>query len=366
MAKRDYYDVLGVERRATTQEIKKAYRKAAREFHPDRNPNNAEAETKFKEASEAYAVLSDDAKRAAYDRMGHAAFGGGGGDPFAGFDPFENFGDLFQEFFGGDVFGRRRGGRGGRRGADLRYNLEIDFMLAAHGSEQTIRVPRHETCQTCQGQGGERELCPRCEGQGQIQMQQGFFRIARTCDRCAGTGQSLKRACADCRGQGRVESLHKLSVRMPAGVDTGTRLRLRGEGEAGVQGGEAGDLYVVLIVRDHPLFEREGADIACEVPISIAQATLGAEIEVPGLEGRRKVAVAPGTQSGEVVRLRGDGLPRLSGGGRGDQLVQFFVEVPTKLTAEQRSLMEKFAEASGDDVSPRRRTFLDKLKELFD
>jgi len=366
VAKRDYYEVLGVERKASTQEIKKAYRKLAREFHPDRNPDNPEAESRFKEASEAYAILSDDSKRSAYDRMGHAAFGGGGGDPFAGFDPFESFGDLFQEFFGGDVFGRRRGGRGGRRGADLRYDLEIDFLSAARGTEEAIRVPRHRPCETCSGQGGERETCPRCEGHGQIQLQQGFFRIARTCDRCAGSGQSLKRACGDCRGQGRVESVHKLSVRIPPGVDTGTRLRLRGEGEAGLQGGEAGDLYVVIVVREHPLFVREGADIACEVPISIAQATLGAEIEVPGLEGRRKVTVAPGTQSGEVVRLRGEGLPRLNGGGSGDQLVQFFVEVPTKLSSEQRELMEKFAAASGDDVSPRRKTFLDKLKELLD
>jgi molecular chaperone DnaJ len=364
--KRDYYEVLGVDRGASLQEIKKAYRGIARQFHPDRNPGNAEAETTFKEASEAYAVLADDEKRAAYDRFGHAGIGGGTGNPFGeGFDPFQSFGDLFEEFFGRDVFGRRGSRGGGRRGADLRYDLEVDFRVAANGGEETLRIPRHETCVTCQGQGGERETCPRCNGQGQIQLQQGFFRIARACDRCGGLGQSLKRACPDCRGQGRIESMHKLSVRIPAGVDTGTRLRLRGEGEAGVQGGPAGDLFVVVTVREHPMFQRDGADLICELPISIAQATLGAELEVPAIEGKRTVRIEPGTQPGHVIRLRGAGLPRLGGAGRGDQLVQVYVEIPNKLNARQRELMEKFAEVSGDDVTPRRSSFLDKLKELF-
>lgn len=367
MEKRDYYDVLGVDRGATLQDIKKAYRNLARQYHPDRNPGNEEAESKFKEASEAYAVLADDEKRAAYDRFGHQGISGGaGGDPFgAGFDPFQSFTDLFEEFFGRDVFGRRGGRGGGRRGADLRHDLEVDFKVAANGGEANLRFARHEGCRTCNGQGGERETCPRCNGQGQIQLQQGFFRIARACDRCGGLGQSLKRACSDCRGQGRVESVQKLSVRIPAGVDTGTRLKLRGEGEAGLQGGESGDLIVVVTVRDHPMLQRDGADLLCELPISIAQATLGAELEVPAIEGKRSVRIEPGTQPGHVIRLRGGGLPRLGGGPRGDQIVQVYVEIPHKLSARQRELMEKFAELSGDEVSPRRSSFLDKLKELF-
>jgi molecular chaperone DnaJ len=244
--------------------------------------------------------------------------------------------------------------------------MEVDFMVAALGGEQNIQIPRHEPCQTCNGQGGDRETCPRCHGQGQIQMQQGFFRLARTCDRCAGSGQSLKRACQDCRGQGRTETVKKLQVNIPAGVETGTRLRLRNEGEAGLRGGGSGDLYIVLHVRPHPLFEREGPDLICELPVSIAQAALGAEVEVPGLQGRTKLSISPGTQSGEVIRLRGAGLPRLGGGPRGDQLVRVFVEVPTKLSPEQRKLLERFAELSGDDVAPRQRSFLEKLRGILD
>ena len=363
--KRDYYEILGVGQTAEPGELKRAYRKLAHQYHPDKNPNNPEAEDKFKEASEAYAVLTDPEKRAAYDRFGHAGISGGG-DPFAGFDPFQSFGDLFSEFFGGDVFGRRGGGRAGLRGADLRYDLEVDFLVAALGGDETLRIPRHEKCQSCGGAGGEREVCPRCNGQGQIQLQQGFFRIARTCDRCGGLGQSLRRACDECRGQGRTETVQKRTVSIPSGVDTGTRLRLQGEGEAGVRGGPSGDLYIVIQVREHPLFERDGPNLICELPISIVQAALGCEVEAPGLESRTSLQIAAGTQSGDVIRLPGKGMPRLGGGSRGDQLVHIYVEVPTRLTDEQRELLEQFARVSGDDVMPRRRGFLDKLRDLFD
>ena len=367
--KRDYYEVLGLDRRAEPVELKKAYRKLAHQYHPDKNPNDPTAEAKFKEASEAYAVLSDAEKRSAYDRLGHAAFQGAGGtDPFSGFDPFSSFSDLFNEFFGGDLFGARggRGRRGGRRGADLRYDLEIDFARAATGGEEAIRIPKHRLCDECRGTGGDREVCPRCQGQGQVHLQQGFFRISRTCDSCDGIGQRLRHACSNCRGQGRVETVQKMNIRIPAGVDTGTRLRLSGEGEAGYDVGPPGDLYVVLRVREHPLFERHGSDLICEVPISIAQAALGCEVEVPKLEGKEMLSIAPGTQSGEVIRLRGEGMPSLSSRTRGDQLVQIFVEVPTRLSEKQRGLLEEFARESGDDVNPLRRGFLDKLRELFD
>jgi molecular chaperone DnaJ len=366
--KRDYYEILGVERAASPEEMKQAYRKVAHRYHPDKNPDDPDAEARFKEASEAYAVLSDLEKRAAYDRLGHAAFSGAAGaDPFAGFDPFSSFSDLFSEFFGGDLFGRsRRSTRGGRRGADLRYDLEVDFDVAALGGEQSLQVPKHRTCEECGGLGGERDLCPRCGGHGQVHLQQGFFRISRTCDSCGGLGQRLKRACFGCRGRGRVEIVQKIGVRIPSGVDTGTRLRLSAEGEAGYDGGPPGDLYVVLKVRDHPLFERQGADLLCELPISIAQAALGCDVEVPLLEGKDTLQISPGTQSGEVICLRGRGLPRLGGGPRGDQLVQIFVEVPTRISDKQRELLEEFARVSGDEVNPRRRSFLNKLRELFD
>jgi molecular chaperone DnaJ len=366
LERRDYYEVLGVDRGAEPDALKKAYRQLAHRYHPDKNPGNDEAEASFKEASEAYAVLSDPEKRTAYDRFGHAGVSGGG-DPFAGFDPFNSFADLFNEFFGGDVFSRGRGRRStGRRGADLRYDLEVDFGVAALGGEQRLQIPKHKSCEECAGAGGERETCPRCQGLGQIQLQQGFFRISRTCDRCAGLGQSLRRACAECSGRGRVETVQTINVRIPAGVDTGVRLRLTSEGEAGYEGGPPGDLYVVVHVADHPLFERDGPDLHCELPISIPQAALGGEVEVPTLEGKEKIVIRAGTQSGEVIRLQGRGMPRLGGGARGDQLVAIFVEVPTRLSDEQRELLEQFARVSGDHVSPRQRGFLDKLRDLFD
>ncbi len=364
--KRDYYETLGAERSASADELKRAYRKLAHRYHPDKNPDDPGAEARFKEASEAYAVLSDPEKRRVYDRLGHAGISGGmAGDPFEGFDPFSSFGDLFNEFFGGDLFGRRQRG-GAQRGADLRYDLELDFATVAYGAEETLRLPRHETCEACDGLGGEREICPACHGQGSVQLQQGFFRISRTCDRCQGLGRSLRRACEACRGQGRIETVRNRTVRIPPGVDTGTRLRLQGEGEAGLRGGPPGDLYVVILVGDHPLFERDGAHLICEVPVSISQAALGAKVEAPSIDGKTEIEIKPGTQSGDVIRLRGQGLPRLGGGPRGDQLVRIFVEVPTRLSDEQRELLERFAELAGDDVTPRRRGFLDKLRDLFE
>jgi molecular chaperone DnaJ len=368
LASRDYYEVLGVERGASPEGLKKAYRKLAHQYHPDKNPDNPEAEARFKEASEAYAILSDPEKRAQYDRFGHAAFaGGGGGSPFGqDFDPFSAFGDLFGEFFGGDIFGGRgRRRRGGQRGADLRYDLEVDFSVAALGGEEALSIPKHKACGDCNGRGGERATCTRCGGQGQIVMQQGFFRVARTCDGCAGSGQALKRACGTCRGSGRIETLQELSVRIPAGVDNGVRLRLSGEGEAGHDGGPPGDLFVVVHVRDHPLFERREADLICDVPISIAQAALGCEVEVPTLEGKEKIQVAAGTQNDEIVRLRGRGLPRLRGGPRGDLHYRIAVEIPTKLSARQRELLQEFAKLAGDDHTPARRGFLEALRDLF-
>ncbi len=363
--KRDYYEILGVDPRVGPDDLKRAYRKLAHQFHPDKNPDDPAAEASFKEASEAYAVLSDPEKRGTHDRFGHAGVTGGqGGDPFAGFDPFTSFGDLFNEFFGGDLFGQRRGG--GRRGADLRYQLEVDFQDAAFGSETMIRIPRHQTCAQCNGLGGEVETCPRCGGLGQVQLQQGFFRIARPCDRCSGMGQSLKRACEGCRGRGRIENVVERTVKVPEGAFTGLTLRYRGEGEAGLRGGPTGDLNVVIQVRPHPIFERDDLDVHCELPISIAQASLGCEVDVPTLRGVRSITIQPGTQSGDLVRLRGEGIPRLGGGPRGDQLVRVFAEVPTRLSAEQRELLERFAELSGDDVAPRQRGFLDKLRDLFD
>jgi len=365
--KRDYYEILGVDRAAGTDVLKRAYRKLAHKYHPDKNPDDPDAEALFKEASEAYAVLTDAEKRANYDRFGHAGVSGGaGGDPFAGFDPFQSFGDLFSEFFGGDLFGRRGGRSAGFRGADLRYELEIDFNTAVFGGEKKIRIPRHDPCEDCGGAGGDLQTCPRCGGVGQVEMQQGFFRIARPCDRCRGSGQSLTRACEACTGAGRIETVVERQVKIPEGSYSGLTLRYRGEGEAGLRGGGTGDLNVVFLVRRHKIFERDDLDLHCELPISIAQAALGADVEVPTLEGRRQIRVESGTQSGDVIRLRGEGVPRLGGGPRGDQLVRVFVEVPTNLTSEQRELLERFAEISGDDVTPRRRGFLDAVRDLFD
>ncbi len=371
MAKRDYYDVLGVPRGAADEELKKAYRRLALKFHPDRNPDDPGAEEKFKEASEAYTVLADPEKRRAYDRFGFEGVGAGGPGGFPGGD-FAAFGDLFNDLFG-DLFGARMGGRSkgrGQRGADLRYTHEIELREVLTGVETSLAIPRMLRCESCNGSGARAgtkpESCGRCGGSGQAIFQQGLFRISRPCDACRGEGQVVRDPCRSCRGSGRTEGERSIKVRIPPGVEDGMRLRVAGEGEAGISGGPPGDLYVVIRLQPHPLFMREGADLVCEVPIPFVQAALGAEIEVPTLEGRVALRIPEGTQSGKLLRLRGKGLPTLAGGARGDQLVRLFVEVPSRLTKSQRELLERFASESGTDVSPVTKGFLDKLRELFD
>ncbi len=367
--KRDYYDVLGVSRSASEEDLKRAYRKLALQYHPDRNPGDKAAEERFKELGEAYQVLSDQARRAAYDRFGHAAFEQGGG--FGGFDfsaGFEDIlGDLFGDFFG---TGRGRGRSRARRGQDLQYQLEVTFEEAAKGCEKTISIPRLTRCATCSGSGAKpgtkAATCAQCRGTGQIRLQQGFFTIAKTCSTCGGQGTVVSSPCADCHGNGMLRQAHTLNVRIPAGVDHGSRLRLRGEGESGDHGGPSGDLYVLLRVAEHPIFLREGADVVCEVPVSFAQASLGVEIEVPTLDGPRQLKVPAGTQSGHAFRLRGLGVPDLNGGyGRGDQVVRLVVETPRKLSARQRELLEEFARISGEEVHPMSKSFLQKVKSML-
>lgn len=383
MSKRDYYDVLGVARGASENELKKAYRKLAMECHPDRNPDDPAAEERFKQVSEAYAVLSDPDKRARYDRFGHAGVGGpGGGGPGADFGDLGNFGDLFNDLFG-DIFGGG-GGRGGsrrgrgQRGADLRYNLEISLDDVLNGCEPRLKIPRMNRCGTCSGtgaaEGSRPSRCGRCEGTGQLVFQQGFFRVNRPCDACGGAGEVISNPCATCRGAGRVEGQQTIQVKVPPGIDEGARLRVTGEGEAGVAGGPPGDLYVVMVLREHPLFRREGTDLHIEVPVAFVHAALGGEIEVPTLDGKVSLAIPEGTQSGRVLRLRGKGLPPLQprldpaqlAKMRGDLYVKVFVEVPTKLNARQRELLEEFAAQSGHEVSPATKGFVEKLRDLFD
>ncbi|MFN8544321.1 MAG: molecular chaperone DnaJ [Candidatus Binatia bacterium] len=369
--KRDYYEILGVSRSATEEDLKKAYRKLAIKWHPDKNPENrAEAEERFKEISEAYQILADGERRAQYDRFGHAAFEQGGG--FGGFEfaagGFEDIiGDLFGDFFG---TGRGRGGRTrARRGADLQYRLDLTFEEAARGAEKTITIPRTSPCETCEGRGAkpgtQPRPCPQCRGTGQIRFQQGFFSIAKTCGQCNGNGSIVANPCPTCGGAGTERRAHTLSVKIPAGVDTGSRLKLRGEGEAGASGGPSGDLYVVIEVQEHPLFVREGADIICDVPVSFAQVALGAEIEVPTLEGASKVKIPAGTQSGQVFRLKGKGIPDLGGYGRGDEIIRVMVETPRKLSARQRELVQEFARESGEEVHPLSKSFLDKVRAML-
>ena len=370
MSKRDYYDVLGVNRNASETEIKKAYRKLAIQCHPDKNPGDQAAEERFKELSEAYAVLSDGQKRALYDQYGHAGIDQGGGFGFSsggfGGTPFEDlFGDIF-----GDIFGTsRRTSRGGRRGDDLRYNLSIAFEEAAFGLETKIQLPRHQHCEKCHGSGAKPGTspvsCPSCSGTGQVRFQQGFFSLTRPCPDCQGEGKKVVDPCSNCHGTGLVRSKKTLSLKIPAGIETGNRLKLNGEGEPGSQGAPPGDLYVVISVKDHPIFHREGNNVLCELPVSITQAALGCELEVPTLDGKVKLKIPAGTQSGKVFKLSDKGIPVLQGYGRGDQLVVARVETPTKLTARQKELLEEFAREAGEDFHPMGKSFFDKVKELF-
>src|SRR5262245_14854916 len=366
--KRDYYEVLGVERSASDEDLKKAYRKLALRYHPDKNPGDKAAEERFKEISEAYQVLCDAERRAAYDRFGHAAFEQGA--PFGGFDfgaGFEDIiGDLFGDFFG---TGRRGGRTRARRGQDLQYQLDVTFEEAALGCEKTLSIPRMSACATCGGTGarpGTRPAaCKQCGGSGQIRFQQGFFTIAKTCGTCNGQGTVISSPCADCDGAGARRRTHTLTARVPGGVDTGSRLKLRGEGESGGNGGPAGDLYVLIRAAEHPIFVRDGANVVCEVPVSVVQAALGTEIDIPTLDGPRKVKVPAGTQSGHLFRLRGLGVPDLNGYGRGDQVVRLAVETPRKLSPRQRELLEEFARISGEEVHPMSKSFLEKVKSLL-
>jgi molecular chaperone DnaJ len=364
--KRDYYEVLGVERSADEAAIKSAYRKLAHQYHPDKNPGNREAEDLFKEASEAYEVLSDPDRRARYDRYGHANgfqdFGFGGA---AGATINDIFGDIFGEMFGGG--GRRARPR--TRGSDLRYHLEIAFEEAAFGTTSRITIPRPKPCASCKGSGAKPgtgpRTCPTCGGAGEIRLTQGFFSIARTCHQCQGQGRVIAEKCPTCGGAGAMREDATVEVKVPPGVDTGTRLKLAGEGEpAPVAGGAPGDLYVVVQVREHAVFTREDTEVLCEMPISFTQAALGATIDVPTLDGPAKLKVPAGTQSGKVFRLKGKGIPALQGGGRGDEHVRIFVETPTHLTKEQRELLERFAAASGEETNPRARTFWEKVQDL--
>jgi molecular chaperone DnaJ len=374
LTKRDYYEVLGVSRDVDEDALKRAYREIAMRDHPDRNPDDPSAEERFKEASEAYAILSDAEKRQAYDRFGHAGVGAGApGGGFQDFGDLGNFGDIFEGLFG-DLFGgarpgARRRGRG-QRGADLRYNLEVELHDVLEGLESTVKIPKTRPCGTCNGSGAKPgtspEICGGCRGSGQVVLQQGFFRVSRPCTDCAGTGEIVRDRCTDCRGQGRTEGQQTINVRIPPGVDDGTRLRLTGEGEAGISGGPPGDLYVVIAVRTHDLFEREGPNLHCQVPVTMVQAALGAEIDVPTLEGKVKLKIAEGTQSGKVMRLRGKGLPTLRTTTRGDQLLHIFVETPTRMTKPQRELLERFAGESDVKVSPAHKSFLEKIRDLFE
>jgi len=373
---RDYYEVLGVTRAAAVDEIKSAYRKAALKWHPDRNPENkSEAEVKFRECTEAYSVLSDAQKRQIYDTYGHAGLSSSGVGQ--GFDNtvFQDFHDIFGDFFGfEDLFGGGGGRRGrsrAQRGADLRYDMSLTFEEASAGVTTKIKLPRQEYCEACNGTGAKKgtgvQACQTCAGRGQLAYQQGFFTITRTCPACQGAGQIVKERCPECRGQGRLEREKMIELRIPPGVDTGTRLRVAGEGEPGPNGGPTGDLYVVLEVKEHQFFERRGADLYCTIPLSIAQATLGTELQVPGLNGEEKLKIPEGTQSGAVFRLKGRGLADPRGGGKGDLYYHVRVLTPTKLTRDQRKLIEQLGSTLKVENKPadRNSSIFDKVKDIF-
>jgi molecular chaperone DnaJ len=376
--KRDYYEVLGVARGASAEEVKKAYRKLALKYHPDRNPGDKAAEEKFKEVAEAYEVLSDDQKRGRYDQFGHAAVGGatvaGGAPGGPGYvDPY----DIFEQVFGGrggaifdEFFGGGRGGGGARRGSHLRVDVTLTFDEMARGVKKTIALRRHEACATCNGSGAKagsgRKQCPQCGGMGQVrQVAFGFMQVASTCPRCRGEGSTVENPCATCRGSGREVKKREIAVDFPAGIDDGTQMHLRGQGEGGLHGGPAGDLIVVVRVAPHPLFRREEDDLHVTAPVSFADLALGQTIEVPTLEGREKVKLRPGTQSGEHLRVRGRGLPNVRDGRRGDLVVTVDVEVPKKLSTRQEELLREFREIEERSPGPKRKGFMDRLTELF-
>ncbi|MEJ1992571.1 MAG: molecular chaperone DnaJ [Maritimibacter sp.] len=380
MSKRDYYELLGIAKGASADEIKKAYRKKAKELHPDRNSDNPNAEAQFKEVNEAYDVLKDEDKKAAYDRYGHAAFEGGmgggprpGGGGFHGQGDFASaFSDVFDDLFG-DFMGGQRGGGGGRRatrGSDLRYNLRVTLEEAFNGLQKTINVPTSVACDECHGTGAdggaEPTTCPTCSGMGKVRAQQGFFTVERTCPTCHGMGQMIKNPCKSCHGAGRIEKDRSLSVNIPAGVETGTRIRLAGEGEAGLRGGPAGDLYIFIEVSQHAIFEREGINLQCNVPVSMTTAAMGGDIEVPTIDGgRSRVKIPAGSQSGRQMRLRGKGMPALRGGGAGDMYISLSVETPVNLSSRQKELLREFEKLS-EENNPESSKFFSKVKSFWD
>ena len=375
--KRDYYEVLGVGQNATDEEVKRAYRKLAVKFHPDKNPDDPHAEEKFKELGEAYDVLMDPDKRDAYDRYGHAAFASGGGGFGRGsfHDPFEIFrevfggggvgGGIFETFFGGG--GTRTDDQ--RRGSDLRYDMEIKLEEAAFGADKQIEIEKLDTCDQCSGSGaepGSRKIsCSACGGRGQVVSSRGFFHISQTCPRCRGAGEIIEKPCPKCRGEGRMEKLSRVKVQIPAGIREGTRLRLLGNGEAGINGAPTGDLYVIIHIKEHKIFQREGDDLYCELPISFSVAALGGEIDVPTLEGKAQLKVPAGTQGGQLFKLRGKGIVNVNGRGRGDLFARLIVEVPTQLNTEQRNKLEEFAALCSDQNTPMRKSFFERAREFF-
>lgn len=383
MSKKDYYEVLGVSKDAPADEIKKAYRKKAMQYHPDRNKDDKESEVKFKEAGEAYDVLKDEQKKAAYDRYGHAAFenghggfgGGGGAGGFggAGAAGFSDFGDIFEEMFGGGGRGGFGGGArsGVQRGADLQMGVTISLEEAFKGKEMTIKVPRAESCDTCKGSGAKPgtkpETCSTCGGQGRVRAQQGFFTVERTCHTCGGQGKIIKEKCATCHGQGRVQKEKNLKISIPAGVDDGRRIRLSGEGEAGLKGGPSGDLYIVTQIRNHDFFDREGPHLYCRVPVSVSTAALGDNVEVPTIEGKKaSVKIPAGTQTGQQFRLKGKGMSILRSTARGDMYIEIFVETPVNLDKKQQDFIKQFGDPKNSPHSPKSSAFMNKMKELWD
>ncbi len=376
--KRDYYEILSVERSADADEIKRSFRKLAVKFHPDKNPGDHEAEEKFKELGEAYDVLMDPDKRAAYDRYGHAAFAQGGGAGAGGgfHDPFDLFreafggsggaGGIFEHFFSGGAGGSADGRQ---RGSDLRYDIQITLEEAADGCDKEIEIRKLDACDDCDGSGAQKGsrtvTCNVCRGRGQVVASRGFFQVAQTCPNCHGTGRIVEKPCRSCGSEGRVEKTSRIKLKIPAGIDHGSRLRSSGNGESGIRGGSSGDLYVVVHVKEHEIFERDGVDLRCNVPISFTTAALGGEIHVPTLKGAVNLKIPAGTQGGAVFRVRGQGMPPLNGTGRGDLFTRVEVEVPTKLNAQQRAKLEEFAELCGDDNTPLHKSFAEKLKEFF-